>query len=517
MTVIEFNGEEYKKLKSKKIYLIEKSLSYLDELCQTCDIAYNITAILDENKRKCGEFFYQGISLAVYPLEHLKKLNFEEAALVITSDYYKEYLSKIEGMVSGELKEIYVFYNYETKLELHYRKQYEDKELQNIIVFRSGPHNLEYVRGMDFADNARALFEYMLAIGLNEEYELVWFVKNPKEYDGYQTYDNVCFLPYDAAVSQDLSVSNAYYRALCLAKFLFFTDAYGFARNCRKDQVRVQLWHGCGYKMRLNDVRCEKRYEYMTVTSRLYADIHAKIFGLKKNQMLVTGCAKEDWLFWKDKTILQALEIPAAHRYIFWLPTYRFSGENAEKPRDGELNGGTGLPLFDSASELVSLNKILVSYRIALIVKIHPFQDTRAVYCKGLSNIILIDNNRMAKEDIQINQLLGMADALISDYSSAAVDYLVLDRPMGFIVDDLESYSSKRGFIFDNILDWLPGKCIFEKQGLINFIKEIALQQDTYKQKRQQLRRILHENTDDSNCRRIVEILGIRKPVSSEK
>ena len=49
--------------------------------------------------------------------------------------------------------------------------------------------------------------------------------------------------------------------------------------------------------------------------------------------------------------------------------------------------------------------------------------------------------------DIPVNRILGKADALISDYSSAAIDYLILDRPIGFLLKDVEEYGNSRGFI----------------------------------------------------------------------
>lgn len=509
MKTIKFNKEVYKNCKTKKIYLVEKSISYLDELCNDFDILSNIAAIVDEDQRKCGDFFYRGTQITVYPLEYLMQIELEDAIILIISDYYYEYVSKIDDLFSGELKETYVFCNFETRLELEYRKHYRDKELQDIIVFRSGPHNREYVRGMDFADNARALFEYMISSDLNKRFELIWLVKNPDEYTEYTAYENVFFLAYEDSVSKEKKVRDEYYRALCLAKYLFFTDAYGFARNCRDDQIRIQLWHGCGYKMRLNHTPCGKRYEYMTVTSELYAKLHAKAFGLRNEQMLVTGCAKEDWLFQENRDKLKCLDFPKADQYVLWMPTYRFSGQNIEKPRDGDLNKETGLPLMSSGEDLVLLDKILISHHMVLLIKLHPFQESDAVHCTGLSNIILIKNEVLLENDIQVNQLLSIADALISDYSSAAVDYLMMDRPMGFIVDDIENYSSRRGFIFENILDWLPGKCIFKKRELIDFIEEIAYRQDSHRIKRQNLCGLLHKNVDGENCKRIVESLKI--------
>lgn len=509
MEIIEWNGQVYEKFKSRKICLVEKAVSYLDELSAAFDILPNIIAIVDENPRKQGSFWYKGIQMTVYSPDYIQKLDFEETIILITSDYYREYLSKLEKLLPEKVKQIYVFFNFETRTELAYRNQYKDAELQNIIVFRSGPHNLEYVRGMDFSDNAKALFEYMLSIELNKKYELIWYVKSPEEYAEYETYDHVSFLSYDASVSSKIAERNEYYRALCLARFIFFTDAYGFVRNSREDQIRIQLWHGCGFKGRINSTPCEKRYEYMTVTSRMYADIHAQIFGLKKEQMLVTGCAKEDWLFEQNKEKLHSLGIPKARRYIFWLPTYRFSSKKYEKPKDGELSAETGLPLISSREDLIVLNEVMKLHNMIFCIKLHPFQERDAVHCEGLSHIILLDNDLLLEKDIQINQLLGMADALVSDYSSAAVDYLLLDRPIGFIVDDREDYSLKRGFIFENILEWIPGKCIFKKEDLLDFIQEISVGKDSEKAKRRRLSAAFHEYTDGENCKRIVEALGI--------
>ena len=148
-------------------------------------------------------------------------------------------------------------------------------------------------------------------------------------------------------------------------------------------------------------------------------------------------------------------------------------------------------------------------HNIVLVIKLHPFQDKEAVHCDGLSNIVLLDNDILAKQDIQINQLLSMADVLISDYSSTAVDYVLLNKPMGFIVDDMEDYAHSRGFIFDDILEWLPGKCIFDRDDFENFIEQIICNEDGERDKRQKLCAVLHKNSDAKSCQRIVEQLDI--------
>ena len=125
------------------------------------------------------------------------------------------------------------------------------------------------------------------------------------------------------------------------------------------------------------------------------------------------------------------------------------------------------------------------------------------------SNIVFVDNEQLYRYDIQINQLLSMADALISDYSSVAVDFLLLNRPMAFMLQDLSVYEERRGFIFDDVRKYLPGKEIYGLEDVCLFVEEISQGIDTLKSKREGLKSILN-NYDDGNCsKRIIECLGI--------
>lgn len=499
-------------LLSKRICCYERTVSYLLELCEKYRIENNIDFIIDDNERNQGIYQLKGRNIPVYSSKILTQVDFSNSVIVITSDYYKEAFEKLcyelKNIINKEI--IYYFLNYETEIEEFYRNQYKGANLENIIVFRSGPHADAYVKGMDFADNARALFEYMLANKYNDIYELVWMVKKPEEFEKYQGIPNVIFISFDWSVSKKKKEQKQYYRALCLAKFLFFTDAYGFVRNCRFDQVRIQLWHGCGFKTRVNFVSCEKRYDYTTVISDLYGKIHKKIYGLNQSQILVTGYAKQDWLFHPLEEEFKKLNIPKAKKILFWVPTFRIVPDKLKQLNEYGLEGDTGLPIVNTINKMKKLNQLLFDKNMALIIKLHPFQDKNSIFCKKYSNIVLLDNDILLEKDIQINQILPYADAMISDYSSIAVDYMLLDRPIGFMLEDMKEYSDSRGFVFDNILEWLPGKQLFCYKDLSNFICEIASGIDSTMGKRRALKAKMHKYGDDNNCRRIVEILNIK-------
>lgn len=498
-------------LEGKKICCVEKSICYLEEFCQRYEVLNQIFCIAETNHRNLGQLTFWGKKINIIYISCLLKMNLKETVLVIMSDYVQEAFDTVYNILEADYPDITIYYfaNQETEYEEYYRKKYRNVFIKNIILFRSGPHASSYVKGMDFADNARALFEYALQIKLNHTYELVWLVKNPEKFKQYEAIENVSFVSYDWSASDHRTQRDAYYRALCLAKYIFFTDAYGFARNCREDQIRIQLWHGCGFKTRVNFVRCEKRYEYTTVISDLYADIHADIYGLRKDQVLVTGYAKEDWLFHPDKEDINRLQIPEAEKYIFWLPTFRSTERKLEQLHEYVLKSETGLPVVNTKMQLDILNRLLVEKNIVLVVKLHPFQDRSRVCCKGFSNIFLIENEDLVEQDIPINRLLGQADALISDYSSAAVDFMLLDKPIAFMLEDVEEYKKSRGFVFGNIREWLPGKEIFTFEDVYGFVEEIAAGQDTLSEKRRRLRDKMHRYCDDKNCQRILEELHI--------
>lgn len=514
MNLVLLTEQNVAQLNHKKICCVEKSNAYLDQLWHQFHLGSQVTAIIDENSRNAGTYTDQGRNVPVYAKEWINTVDLSEYALVITSDYWEEAYEKLKELDSVRQADPIVYYvlSEETQRELSYRKKYENTPLQNLILFRSGPHASSYVPGMDFADNARALFEYMLEQGYNKKYELVWLVKDPEAFKRYSVYENVKFLPYSAVDAENVQVQQEYYRVLFLAKYIFFTDAYGFARNCRKDQIRVQLWHGCGYKTRVNFAPCEHRYEYTTVVSDLYAKIHQEIYGLRKDQVLVTGYAKQDWLFDHSEDFLQKMDIPKAKQYIFWLPTFRTAKETLTQLNEYELESETGLPVVDTFEKMRQLNQLLVKYSIVLVVKLHPFQDTSKISnipMEHLSNIVMIDNQSLVRKDIQINQILSQADALISDYSSAAVDYLNLDRPMAFMLDDLNQYEAGRGFVFDHVRDWFPGMELFQFDDLCTFIEQIANGIDATKEKRRAIKQKMLNYSDQQNCNRILKALHI--------
>lgn len=499
-------------VKGKKIYCFGKSFLYISEMIHKFKLREAIACIIDNNPKTYGEMEIEGKVLNVVSPEKLREIDFENSVIIITSSFYKEIYAQLCTMdfIVENMSVIYQYNDRQLELEQKYVKKYKDIPLENIIIFRSGPTEKSYLWGTDFADNARALFEYMITNHYNEKYKLVWFVKNPSEYRGRFHLPNVEFVTFDWASSELEEEADTYYRNLLTAKYIFFTDAYGFAKCVRKDQIRIQLWHGCGYKTRVNFARCENRYEYTTVVSEMYSKIHQDIYGLRKDQMLVTGYAKHDWIYQPyEEALFSLLGIFKTSKYIFWLPTFRMANDKLQELNQYELTSETGLPIVSNREQWEKLDAFLKASDMSLIIKLHPFQKRELIKDFASSNIRILDNAYLTERDLVINRLLASVDALISDYSSAAIDFLNADKPIAFTLDDEEEYKNSRGFIFENIREWLPGKEIFDFDDFFAYVQEIARGEDSMKEKRHQLADKMLKYRDNQNCKRILEALDI--------
>lgn len=393
--------------------------------------------------------------------------------------------------------------------------QYREAPLRNAIIFWSGPYkDGSTVPNMELSDNSRALFDYLLQEHLNEQWELIWMVNDPSKYESqYANVKNVRFLSTKGAKSLDAKVRREYNECLYTAKYIFTTDGYGFAANIRKGQTRIQLWHGCGIKTRVHFGRMENHYEFMTVSSEFYQQRHAEIFGLRSNQVLLTGLPKNDLLFHPLAQWQERLAIPQHKKYIFWLPTFRTTYLQGMEHLNEAINrqSETGLPIVDTTDQVERLEYLLEKHDIGLIVKLHPFQKRENILLKSSRNIKILENSVLINHLLQIEHILGHADALISDYSSAAVSYCILNRPMAFTLDDYETYGSHRGFHWKNVRDYLPGVEIADFSDFCQFVQDIAVGKDTSREKRERLMPMFHKYRDDKSSARILSYFKITK------
>lgn len=121
---------------------------------------------------------------------------------------------------------------------------------------------------------------------------------------------------------------------------------------------------------------------------------------------------------------------------------------------------------------------------------------------KEYTNIIFINNEDLKKEDIELYSILHYTDALISDYSSISVDYMLLNKPIAYSLDDFKQYNNSRGFVFENPLEYMSGHHLYNMDDLLSFLEDVCSGRDIYVDKRALIMSEFH-NLSDNYCKTV--------------
>lgn len=191
------------------------------------------------------------------------------------------------------------------------------------------------------------------------------------------------------------------------------------------------------------------------------------------------------------------------NKIILWMLTFR---KNTTGRSDSDANYPLGLPLFTQLDELKILDKFLISLNCLLLIKLHPFQDLSEINKIGkYQNIRILSGEECKMLHIDVYKLMGCADYLLSDYYYSSYSFILLNKPIGFILSDEESY--KLGFL-DNPPDYfLPGNKIYTVKDFYSFIEKSIGGFDEYSQERNSLVKWMYEYKDGRATERVCEFI----------
>lgn len=394
----------------------------------------------------------------------------------------KNYFAKIKQYKIKYCIEIILDYKVEPIIAKIFKMIFLAVPAKNVIIFSS--HN-------DFDMNAGTLYDYLIANKVNHKYQLIWFVNKIHK---NKLPDNVCQL-----LEKGIGIKKYYYHSV--AKYIFYDDI--IIEKWRNSQTVIYLGHATrAMKNCRGLVTQPNSVDYVCSSSEFNDELMSEIYECNPSKMLHTGFPVTDLLFteWNE---LQKLGIMVSYKkVIIWMPTFRKSGFSKARD-DSEAVTETGLPLIETSQQYDSLNTFLQKEAVLLIIKFHPAQDIGTIGVSDSSNIMLLSPDRVKQANIDTYKLLTQMDALISDYSSISFDYLLLDRPIAYILSDFESY--KLGFAVSNPNDYMPGAYIFNYQDFMDFIMSVINEWDKLKEKRNDLRQKVAKYNNGNCCEQIAQ------------
>lgn len=353
----------------------------------------------------------------------------------------------------------------------------------------------------DFCDSSKALYDEMLKDNVNREYKLVWLVDNVQSFKNINE-ENVTFIE---AFPRKIKgkIIKFYYNVF--SKYCFYTHVLtGIPYN--RGQVRYFLTHAAiPIKNSTGKFWNYKFNTFIECTSLFASKYRCKTFGGGEDRAQILGLPRNDYLFKKSNTI-QNLIGKEYNKAILWMPTFKHI--NNSNRNDFNSNIQKDISLLNEET-LSSINEILVKQNSYLIIKFHPSQDMRYVDIYDFSNIIFLTNSQLLEKGIEIYSMLGETDALITDFSSVYVDYLLTNKPIGFELRDKKEYEKGIGFIFENPFDFMPGHKIYNKEQLAKFINDICSNNDLYLEDRKKMVELCHKYRDGNSSKRILEFLKL--------
>lgn len=292
-----------------------------------------------------------------------------------------------------------------------------------LIVFNS-------FGGRKYDDSPKAIYLSMINDPRFADFRFVWAFVDPNKYS----------IPRGETVKVD---TFSYYKTVLKARVWITNTTMTRALSFKGEKTfYLNTWHGSAIKKIGRDAIGEKTFvsKGKNKTDLYLAQgeydklIFSQAFGVSPELIKVTGLPRNDELVSSDvksrtQFIKQRLSIPDGKKVLLYAPTFR---EYVMKGSSFALN----LPV-DFAKW-----KEILGEKYVLLMRAHP----------AVTKLMDIKENDFVKEVStypQLNELMIVSDALISDYSSIYFDYAILEKPMFCFAYDYEMYQKERGLYFD--------------------------------------------------------------------
>ncbi|WP_329425997.1 bifunctional glycosyltransferase family 2 protein/CDP-glycerol:glycerophosphate glycerophosphotransferase [Streptosporangium sp. NBC_01495] len=255
-----------------------------------------------------------------------------------------------------------------------------------------------------------------------------------------------------------------------MARAGYWVDSHGMPLAYPKPPGTryLQTWHGQGIKsvgFDAPDLRADfdgpratwraavDRWDALVSPSAEFERVFVPSNGYR-GRLLRHGSPRCDVLVHGDREAArrarERLEIPHWSRVLLYAPTYRDRAK------------GSGQSV---RADLAAMAESL-SGDWTVILRTHPVE--RFEVPEHLRHFV-----RQAGSYPEVNDLILLSDALLTDYSSLMCDYAVTGRPMLFLIDDWDEYRRVERGVYHDLPTIAPGPCLTTTEELIEVLRDL--------------------------------------------
>lgn len=355
--------------------------------------------------------------------------------------------------------------------------------VKKLILFESIPN---------LSDNTKAVFDEMIRRGLNNQYKMVWFVHGKN--DALPQISNVYYCDRDSVFYK---IKMLYYRTFAKA----VVGCNEFFSTLRKGQTSFYLTHGTCIKSVYSYYNLSEKVDYMIVDGEETKQVMAHELRFPIERTVALGFPRNDILINTNRDIKPLFSGYDFEKLVVWYPTFR-------QHKNGSQNASSyALPILHDEEQALKLNELAKNNKALIVLKPHFAQDVSKIKACDLSNIVFIDDEFFAKNNITSYEFIGNSDALITDYSSVYYDYLLCDKPLGLVWEDYEEYKKTVNFGVDMQHNMKAGEKIYNLADFGDFLENLSAGKDTLKNERAEISAWANYSRDGKSSQRVVDFI----------
>lgn len=459
-------------------------------------IEKQVAFVVDNDSAKIGKtIMLNNHKVEIKSPSILTKVDMKEYVIVITALRYNEIFAQIQNITGNPKGECYRAVN----------KRYQLTDLLRNIMCKLPLGNYIVLRGEgDTYENAQALGKYIAGRKYFNKYKLVWLCEHP---DRFVETENEKYLNVRAAMkAKTLGEVLKYYWYVGRAKYIFFENSK--IDKLRGEQISIYLNHGSPpLKATKGIINLQNNLNYALSPSTFSTDIISEQYSINKERIIVCGSPRTDILFDEknNEKLKQEFDFKKYEKVVLWAPTFRQVRNSNRVDTNKEF--GLGIPVISNEEELLQVIEVLKEKNILLLLKPHLLQDINRLKLHTSEHFQIVLPNKLESMSTNIYELMKFADAMITDYSTIAFDYMLLDRPIGYTIDDIAEY--RLGFSVDNFQELMPGNKINTTEDFIEFLCKIEQGKDEFKESRNIINQKIHDFPDGENAKRLCGLLNL--------
>lgn len=379
------------------------------------------------------------------------------------------------------------------KMRLHYAQSYETKKIQEDMIL------YETRDGKSIVDSPYSMFLYLATAPEFSHFRHVWVVHKKdegiEESIPAELREKVTFV-----YRQTLE----YVDAMLEAKYLISNSTFESFFVKRPEQIYINTWHGTPLKLMGFDIPGKLSHSQNVLRNFLMADYilspnpHTtevfltsyKLRGIYPGEILEGGYPRIDKTIKpnREKVFCRLREfntkIESDKPTILFSPTWK--GTDIHNAAD-DIN-----QMINETMRLV----LEFNEEYNVLLKVHPYVFSKIMNEPEIQDYLVSDL-------VDANEVLGITDVLVTDYSSIFFDYLVSKKPIVFYSWDKDLYSRERGLYISE--EELPGPIAENIEELVSFLKDLENISKVYQNKYHQMAQKMVPYEDGEVTKRYIE------------